>query len=100
IRRILRLRNADFGLRIEKTAGDVRAGRELKTDEKRAVPKSAIRNPQSAISLVFSVPRRVAFDFREGLRYVKRDSVLAAAFVVAAGWGLGNGAARALYSIF
>jgi MFS family permease len=39
-------------------------------------------------------------EFREGLRYVRRDSVLAAVFVVAAGWGLGNGAARALYSIF
>jgi MFS family permease len=39
-------------------------------------------------------------DFRAGLRYVGRDRVLAAVFVVAAGWGLGNGAARALYSIF
>ncbi|MDT7808537.1 MAG: hypothetical protein QOJ70_2350 [Acidobacteriota bacterium] len=39
-------------------------------------------------------------DFREGLRYVKRDAVLASVFIVAAGWGLGNGAARALYSIF
>ncbi|HEV3468630.1 MAG TPA: hypothetical protein VG148_04870 [Pyrinomonadaceae bacterium] len=39
-------------------------------------------------------------DFREGLRYVGRDRLLAAVFVVAAGWGLGNGAARALYSIF
>jgi predicted MFS family arabinose efflux permease len=39
-------------------------------------------------------------DFREGLRYVRRDRVLSAVFVVAAGWGLGNGAARALYSIF
>jgi MFS family permease len=39
-------------------------------------------------------------DFREGLRYVRRDALLAAVFVVAAGWGLGNGAARALYSIF
>jgi MFS family permease len=48
----------------------------------------------------FSVLRRVFVDFREGLRYVRRDAVLAAAFVVAAGWGLGNGAARALYSIF
>jgi MFS family permease len=44
--------------------------------------------------------RRVASDFREGLRYVRRDPVLAAVFVVAGGWGLGNGAARALYSIF
>ncbi|MET0623519.1 MAG: MFS transporter [Pyrinomonadaceae bacterium] len=39
-------------------------------------------------------------DFRDGLRYVRRDRLLAAVFVVAAGWGLGNGAARALYSIF
>jgi MFS family permease len=39
-------------------------------------------------------------DFREGLRYVRRDHVLSAVFVAAAGWGLGNGSARALYSIF
>jgi MFS family permease len=39
-------------------------------------------------------------DFHEGLRYVRRDRVLAAVFVVAGGWGLGNGAARALYSLF
>lgn len=39
-------------------------------------------------------------DFREGLRYVRRDRVLAAVFIVAGGWGLGNGAARALYSLF
>lgn len=44
---------------------------------------------------------RLAFiDFREGLRYVRRVHVLWAIFVVAAGWGFGNGAARALYSIF
>lgn len=39
-------------------------------------------------------------DFREGLRYVRGSKVLRAVFVVAAGWGLGNGVARALYSIF
>lgn len=39
-------------------------------------------------------------EFREGLRYVRRDGVLSAVFIAAAGWGLGNGAARALYSIF
>jgi MFS family permease len=44
--------------------------------------------------------RQAAHDFREGLRYVKNDFVLAAIFIVAAGWGLGNGAARALYSLF
>jgi len=44
--------------------------------------------------------RRAFVEFREGLRYVRRDGVLAAVFIVAAGWGLGNGVARALYSIF
>ena len=39
-------------------------------------------------------------DFREGLRYVRRDRVLVAVFVVAGGWGLGNGATRAIYSLF
>jgi MFS family permease len=58
-----------------------------------ASPEPTTRDPRSAI-------RRVFVDFREGLRYVRTDAVLAAAFVVATGWGLGNGAARALYSIF
>jgi MFS family permease len=53
----------------------------------------AIRNPHSAIVRAFA-------DFREGLRYVRSDGALSAIFVVAAGWGLGNGAARALYSVF
>ncbi|MFL6207603.1 MAG: MFS transporter [Pyrinomonadaceae bacterium] len=44
--------------------------------------------------------RRSVLDFRAGLRYVRREPVLAAVFVVAAGWGLGNGVARALYSVF
>ena len=51
-------------------------------------------------SLAFGVMRRVAGDFREGLGYVRGERTLFAIFVVAAGWGLGNGAARALYSIF
>lgn len=50
--------------------------------------------------LASSVLARVWRDFHDGLRYVRRDAVLTAVFVVAAGWGLGNGAARALYSIF
>ena len=54
----------------------------------------------AAIRLLPTALRRVAADFTEGLRYVRRDSLLAAVFVVAAGWGLGNGAARALYSLF
>jgi hypothetical protein len=48
----------------------------------------------------FNSLRRAFIDFREGLRYVRRVQVLSAIFVVAAGWGLGNGVARALYSIF
>jgi MFS family permease len=48
----------------------------------------------------YRIPRHVFTEFRDGLRYVRRERVLSAVFVVAAGWGLGNGAARALYSIF
>jgi MFS family permease len=44
--------------------------------------------------------RRVMDDFRAGLRYVRESEVLRAIFIVAAGWGLGNGVARALYSVF
>ncbi len=44
--------------------------------------------------------RRSLADFREGLGYVRRSHLLSAIFIVAAGWGLGNGSARALYSIF
>jgi predicted MFS family arabinose efflux permease len=39
-------------------------------------------------------------DFRQGLVYVKRQPLLTLIFLVAGGWGLGNGTARALYSIF
>lgn len=48
----------------------------------------------------FNALRRAFVDFREGLRYVRQVRVLSAIFIVAAGWGLGNGVARALYSIF
>ncbi|HEV7842663.1 MAG TPA: MFS transporter, partial [Pyrinomonadaceae bacterium] len=48
----------------------------------------------------FNALRRAFGDFLEGLRYVRRVHVLSAIFIVAAGWGLGNGVARALYSIF
>lgn len=56
----------------------------------------------SAVSLTSSrqLPGAYWLDFREGLRYVRRNRVLWAIFIVAAGWGLGNGVARALYSIF
>lgn len=44
--------------------------------------------------------RRSYGDFREGLSYVRAEHTLALVFIIAAGWGLGNGAARAVYSIF
>ncbi len=44
--------------------------------------------------------RRATAEFNEGLRYVRNNRVLMSLFIVAAGWGLGNGVARALYSIF
>ncbi|MFL6228832.1 MAG: MFS transporter, partial [Pyrinomonadaceae bacterium] len=58
-----------------------------------SIGETQVKNGTSAVA-------RAVADFRDGLRYVRSDSVLAAVFVVAAGWGLGNGAARALYSVF
>lgn len=58
-----------------------------------------VSNEISGRGLV-AVLRGALVDFREGLAYVRRTSVLSALFIVAAGWGLGNGAARALYSVF
>lgn len=47
-------------------------------------------------------PKRFSIisDFCNGLSYVKNINLLWAIFIVAAGWGLGNGAARATYSLF
>jgi MFS family permease len=70
-----------------------------KQDEPRANLKSHISSYRFYRTLPFVLHRAVA-DFREGLGYVRRSQMLSAIFVVAAGWGLGNGTARALYSIF
>jgi MFS family permease len=43
---------------------------------------------------------RAVHDFRDGLRYVRNVDILYSIFIVAAFWGLGNGVARALYSLF
>jgi MFS family permease len=58
------------------------------------------KGPGSKRITIGAVLGRTVFDFREGLRYVRGNRVLSAVFVVAAGWGLGNGVARALYSVF
>lgn len=39
-------------------------------------------------------------EFRQGLKYIQRDRLLRLIFIVAGVWGMGNGTARALYSIF
>jgi predicted MFS family arabinose efflux permease len=76
---------AGVELKAERRTYNERSGLEVQTPE-----LTAYRSPLTAYFI----------DFREGLRYVGRDPLLSAVFVAAAGWGLGNGAARALYSIF
>jgi MFS family permease len=77
----------------------------LPTDKRQAIASLGADGATGKTSLAGraspgSIFRRAAVDFREGLRYVRGHGVLGAIFIVAAGWGLGNGAARALYSIF
>jgi MFS family permease len=110
IRRISRAavrgRSSPQPLAPEQTAGGLtgsspEAGRAAERRENAALgvveEKGARRR---SLHLLKAAAGKVAADFHEGLRYVRRDAVLTACFLVAAGWGLGNGAARALYSIF
>jgi MFS family permease len=53
-----------------------------------------------AQSSFFNLLSQVFFDFRDGIHYVRRVNLLWTIFIVVAGWGLGNGAARATYSLF
>ncbi|HUQ34339.1 MAG TPA: MFS transporter [Pyrinomonadaceae bacterium] len=100
--------SAEMIRRIRAVSGVQRAaGSEEKTmsSEERAASseaQAASGVAPSALSLTANrqLPAAYWIDFREGLRYVRRSRVLWAIFVVAAGWGLGNGVARALYSIF
>ena len=96
------LASAAIVRRIRRISSEFRvSGFELKTKEDesqrgRHPPLLLNSKPETRNSKLNSV----LTEFRGGLRYVGRDRVMAAVFVVAAGWGLGNGAARALYSIF
>jgi MFS family permease len=86
-------------------SGQRAAGSEEKTmsDEEQATSSENLATSDGApLSLTTNrgLPAAYWIDFRDGLRYVRRSRVLWAIFVVAAGWGLGNGVARALYSIF
>lgn len=77
----------------KKKMEDESATRSLAASPRRCVPASLPSRVPASL-------RAAVSDFREGLRYVRRHDVLRAIFMVAAGWGLGNGVARALYSIF
>lgn len=72
------------------------------SEEKAVNRKEQVMSSVEPLSLTANrqLPAAYWLDFREGLSYVRRSHVLWAIFVVAAGWGLGNGVARALYSIF
>ncbi len=63
------------------------------------LPSRVKRNRYHPLHAGFII-RRLVTDFREGLGYVRQSKLLSAIFIVAAGWGLGNGVARALYSLF
>lgn len=78
---------------IRRVSSRQRAAGGREPDAGRHEPQRAATRRRPPLAAYFS-------DFREGLRYVRRAPVLFAVFVVAAGWGLGNGAARSLYSIF
>jgi MFS family permease len=83
----------------------VRSEREAVLEDENPASTHAASSTPARVSArsrlsAFNALRRAFSDFREGLRYVRRVHVLSAIFVVAAGWGLGNGVARALYSIF
>ena len=67
--------------------------------ERAIVLDSSTEAKRSRLSL-YALARRALFDFRAGLLYVRGQPVLWAILIVSAGWGLGNGVARALYSIF
>jgi MFS family permease len=69
-------------------------------DEERELLKVKSRGRRLSLTANRQLPTAYWSDFREGLRYVRSKDVLTAVFIVAAGWGLGNGVARALYSVF
>ncbi|OLE53534.1 MAG: hypothetical protein AUG51_12700 [Acidobacteria bacterium 13_1_20CM_3_53_8] len=83
-------------------AGTRRRGEKESMATAHSISLAASPRPRVAASLqsVSASLQRIIADFREGLSYVRRVHILSAVFVVACGWGLGNGVARALYSIF
>ncbi len=68
--------------------------------EDKTVESRSEFNKQLDGKLPSTILKKVFSEFSEGIRYVRGEPVLASIFMVAAGWGMGNGAARSLYSIF
>jgi MFS family permease len=87
---------------VKATGGGRATDQTTATDNARVVDESRADDARttSLPAQFVAVLRRAAWEFREGLRYVRGSRVLSAVFIATAGWGLGNGAARALYSIF
>jgi MFS family permease len=94
---------------IRRIQGETRRHADARDEARAETRDEETRDESEARSLAASQRQRVSAsprlraavsDFREGLRYVRHHVVLSAVFLVAAGWGLGNGVARALYSIF
>lgn len=72
----------------------------IRTATRLRVPASPRLSAPASPPRLINALKGAAIDFRDGLGYVRSRPVLSAIFIVAAGWGLGNGVARALYSIF
>jgi MFS family permease len=74
---------------------------EKKDDEtKNEVSEVRPKRRKININLFVSALKRAFSETLSGWAYVRGNETLTAIFVIAAGWGLGNGAARALYSVF
>ena len=91
--------SAEMIRRIRTVSGRQLAVGGQNTDEKEFL-KVKSRRRRLSLTANRQLPTAYWSDFREGLRYVRSKDVLTAVFIVAAGWGLGNGVARALYSVF
>lgn len=102
IRRIVARTQSDIRneLNDEAKSGVDEPARAARSDRLQRADGMRRFDPRAAGKIIASMPTRIYADFRDGLRFVRRDKMLTAVFIVAAGWGLGNGAARAVYSIF
>ena len=81
----------------DETEGKPAVGRVTDPNDPSMADRESLMRRRPAVTRIIS---RIFLDFRDGLGYVRRTAILRAVFIVAGGWGLGNGVARALYSLF